>query len=99
MARGAKSLRYKDLLNSLEEEQPGAKYQFLTGFLRQGRQALASADRPQLRECSRCGQPTTADVCAYCRLADRGRRKREARHVAASAAIPHRPADAPFLSK
>jgi uncharacterized protein (TIGR00269 family) len=94
MARGAKSLRYKDLLNSLEEDQPGAKYQFLTGFLRQGRAALAPGEMPQLRACSRCGQPTTAEVCAYCRLADRGRRKRDARHGAAVAGSPDRPADA-----
>ena len=37
MARGAKSLAYKDLLNTLEEEQPGAKYRFLVGFLKEGR--------------------------------------------------------------
>lgn len=78
MARGAKSLQYKDLLNRLEAEQPGAKNQFLMGFLRQGRSAVAQAAIPDLRECACCGQPTTAEICVYCRLADRGRRKREA---------------------
>ncbi|HLQ61615.1 MAG TPA: ATP-binding protein [Candidatus Acidoferrales bacterium] len=76
MAKGAKSLLYKDMLNTLEEQQPGAKQRFLLGFLDGGRKAV-SADREPvvLRECASCGQPTTAEVCAYCRLAERGRRK------------------------
>ncbi len=78
MARGAKSLAYKDVLNTLEEEQPGAKYRFLVGFLKQGRSAVRTAAFDQagdLYECARCGQPTTAELCAYCRMADRGRVK------------------------
>jgi uncharacterized protein (TIGR00269 family) len=75
MAKGAKSLLYKDTLNALEEAQPGAKYQFLTGFFRQGKKAVAAGEEVTLRECSSCGQPTTAEVCAYCRLKERGRRK------------------------
>lgn len=79
MAKGAKSLAYKDMLNALEEQQPGAKYQFLIGFLKQGRQAVSAGnglgDGVELRECASCGQPTTAEVCAYCRMAERGRRK------------------------
>lgn len=86
MARGAKSLAYKDMLNALEEEQPGAKYRFLVGFLKEGRGAVRTGSFDQgtdLRECARCGQPTTGELCAYCRMADRGRAKvaaREARH-------------------
>jgi uncharacterized protein (TIGR00269 family) len=75
MAKGAKSLQYKDLLNTLEESQPGAKHLFLTGFLRQKDAFRGVGEGVQLRECARCGQPTTAEVCAYCRMADRGRRK------------------------
>ena len=78
MARGAKSLVYKDMLNSLEEEQPGAKYRFLVGFLKEGRTAVQTGGFDQaadLRECARCGQPTTGELCAYCRMADRGRKK------------------------
>ena len=63
----------------IEEQQPGAKHRFLVGFLKQGRNAVASGnglgDGVELRECARCGQPTTAEVCSYCRLAERGRRK------------------------
>jgi len=78
MAKGAKSLAYKDLLNALEEEQPGAKHRFLVGFLKEGRAAVRTGGFDQaadLHECARCGQPTTGDLCAYCRMADRGRRK------------------------
>jgi uncharacterized protein (TIGR00269 family) len=75
MAKGAKSLQYKELLNTLEEAQPGAKHLFLTGFLRQQQAFRGVGETVRLRECARCGQPTTAEVCAYCRMADRGRRK------------------------
>jgi len=82
MAKGAKSLEYKALLNTLEETQPGAKYEFLVGFLKQGRAALgAQPVRVQLGECAVCGQPSTAAVCAHCRMAERGRRKAESRAV------------------
>ena len=82
MARGAKSLLYKDALNALEEAQPGAKYRFLTGFLSKGREAVGvPEEKVVLRECARCGQPTTAEVCAFCRLVERRRRKPEARPV------------------
>ena len=82
MARGAKSLAYKAMLNSLEEEQPGAKHRFLVGFLKQVRAALPGEGFDQatdLNQCSRCGQPTSGQLCAYCRMADRGRRKAAAK--------------------
>ena len=78
MATGAKSLAYKSVLNALEEEQPGAKYRFLVGFLKEGRSTVQTGSFDQtadLRECTRCGQPTTSELCAYCRMADRGRKK------------------------
>ena len=31
-----------------------------------------------LRECANCGSPTTAEVCAYCRMTERARAKRTA---------------------
>lgn len=87
MAKGAKSIAYKEMLNALEEEEPGAKHRFLIGFLKQGRNVVAAGAFDQaldLRECARCGQPTTGELCAYCKMADRGRRKhaqKEARHL------------------
>ena len=86
MAKGAKSLLYKEMLNNLEEEQPGAKHRFLVGFLRNGRQALATGERPPLQPCSSCGQPTPGALCAYCRMVERNARKKVARVEAARAA-------------
>lgn len=83
MAVGAKSLEYKDLLNALEERQPGLKQRFLVGFLRGGRKALAGRQEPALiRECRECGQPTTGEVCSYCRMRQRKRRQVESRMAA-----------------
>jgi tRNA-5-methyluridine54 2-sulfurtransferase len=82
MAKGAKSLAYKDMLNRLEEEQPGAKHRFLVGFMKEGRAAVKAGAFDQatgLRECARCGQPTTGELCAYCKMADRGRQKAAAK--------------------
>jgi uncharacterized protein (TIGR00269 family) len=88
MARGAKSLAYKDMLNTLEDQQPGAKYGFLVGFLKQGRKTVQSGGFDQateLNECVRCGQPTPGELCAYCRMADRGRKKAAAKAARYSA--------------
>jgi uncharacterized protein (TIGR00269 family) len=80
MAKGAKSLAYKDLLNGLEEQQPGAKHRFLVGYLKGGRNAVAQGafdPATELHPCERCGQPATGRICSYCRLAERGRQTRE----------------------
>lgn len=71
-AVGARSHVYKDLLNRLELESPGSKQQFLFGFYERGRaELMAAADRPALRACRICGQPTTTEVCAFCRMMQR----------------------------
>ncbi|MDQ6772396.1 MAG: adenine nucleotide alpha hydrolase family protein [Candidatus Dormibacteraeota bacterium] len=78
MAKGAKSLAYKELLNGLEEQQPGTKHRFLVGYLKGGRAAVSASGFDGTRDlhpCARCGQPTTGVTCAYCRMAERGRRK------------------------
>lgn len=69
---GATSLRYKELLNTLELERPGAKQQFYLTFL-QARKEPGFLERPteelEMHPCRCCGQPTTApEVCAFCRL-------------------------------
>ncbi|WP_259498792.1 adenine nucleotide alpha hydrolase family protein [Desulfofundulus thermocisternus] len=67
LARGATSLAYKELINSLEEKMPGTKQRFLFGFWDRGRRNFT--DTPvELKECSLCGQPTTAGTCLFCRL-------------------------------
>ncbi|MDN5363610.1 MAG: tRNA-5-methyluridine54 2-sulfurtransferase [Eubacteriales bacterium] len=70
LAKGASSLFYKELLNSLEERMPGSKLRFLFGFFEGGRDRFS--DVPvELRECELCGQPTTAGTCLFCRLMQR----------------------------
>jgi uncharacterized protein (TIGR00269 family) len=84
-AVGARSLLYKDALNVLEERSPGAKQSFLLGFLEKAQPAFSSADEHELRPCIECGQPTTTERCAFCRLvADMRRPPRPRRRKAPS---------------
>jgi uncharacterized protein (TIGR00269 family) len=73
MSVGSKQLLYKEVLNRLEAESPGTKQAFYLGFLdRQPPEAIAAADE-NLKACERCGQPTTAAICSYCRLVEKVR--------------------------
>ncbi len=70
-AEGATTLYYKELLNRLEADRPGAKLSFYLGFLR-AREHMTfhedGKDKLELHPCPRCGQPTSAPgECAYCR--------------------------------
>lgn len=68
----AKSLDYKEVLNFLEEKSPGTKHMFLLGFLEKGKQYFAREHTPPLlRECERCGMPTTRDICSFCRILEK----------------------------
>ena len=72
-AVGAKSIYYKDLLNNLEADRPGAKLSFYLSFLRAKKEGFFAegydVDKGELRTCPSCGQPTTAPgECAFCRL-------------------------------
>lgn len=75
-AAGATLLLYKDLLNRLEHASPGAKQSFYFGFLKKGRPAFATphTEAPELKECEVCGQVTTTDACAFCRMMEQARR-------------------------
>jgi tRNA-5-methyluridine54 2-sulfurtransferase len=75
-AAGATSIAHKDILNRLEEASPGAKHNFLFGFLDRGRPAFERAEAVALNECVRCGQVTTGTLCAFCKLADQVKRAR-----------------------
>jgi uncharacterized protein (TIGR00269 family) len=71
-AKGSTTNLYKELLNQLELNSPGAKQQFYLQFLQardRGTVSFAEAERAELHPCVHCGQPTTAgDLCAFCRL-------------------------------
>jgi uncharacterized protein (TIGR00269 family) len=74
-AVGSKTIFYKELLNQLEQESPGAKLRFYLSFLRaKSKDGLFAQVEEQvtLNACERCGQPTSAPgTCAFCRLWDR----------------------------
>jgi uncharacterized protein (TIGR00269 family) len=68
VAAGNTVNRYKEWLNRLEEQSPGIKAQFLTGFLERGSELFETAAPPDIRRCERCGGATTGEVCAFCRV-------------------------------
>lgn len=69
-AGGNTGLLYKDALNALEHAAPGTKHAFLYGFLERIRPRFAE-EGLTLKECALCGEPTTAEVCAHCRMLQR----------------------------
>jgi tRNA-5-methyluridine54 2-sulfurtransferase len=73
-AKGATSIMHKDILSRLEEASPGAKHNFLFGFLDKARVAFERTEMVELHECTRCGQVTTGTVCAFCKLSDQVKR-------------------------
>ena len=73
-AVGATSIAHKDILNRMEDASPGAKHNFLFGFLERARPAFEQAEAVALQECARCGQVTTGTLCAFCKLSDQVKR-------------------------
>ena len=79
MAKGSKMLLYKEVLNRLETESPGTKQAFYWGFLEKQAKAqptsasMAEKDQATLHPCATCGQPTTAEICSYCKMMARAK--------------------------
>ena len=75
MAEGNRHLGYKDALNGIEVQSPGAKSDFYFSFLRRAADLFADAaldeDGSGLGTCERCGSPSSGEVCAFCRLVER----------------------------
>ncbi len=74
-AIGSTSIYYKQLLNRLENDRPGAKQSFYLSFL-EARKSGLFADRnslqAELHPCPNCGQPTSAPgLCSFCRMISR----------------------------
>ncbi len=68
MAGGNTINRYKQWLNLLEQESPGVKTRFLNGFFDRGQSGFVEHEQVELRSCEECGQPTTGEICAFCRM-------------------------------
>jgi tRNA-5-methyluridine54 2-sulfurtransferase len=73
-AVGATSIAHKETLNRMEDASPGAKHNFLFGFLDRARAAFEQVENVPLNECVRCGQVTTGTLCAFCKLSDQVKR-------------------------
>ena len=77
MSAGNRHLGYKDALNAIELQSPGTKSDFYAGFLRRAaelfREAANDADDSfeALTHCTRCGAPSNAEICAFCRLVEK----------------------------
>lgn len=76
-AQGSNTIYYKELLNKLEADRPGAKLAFYLSFLQARENGLfASVDNPAIQaiqSCNTCGQPTTVPgECAFCRMVSQG---------------------------
>ncbi len=74
MAAGNRHLRYKETLNELEERSPGAKAAFYLQVVDRMLPLLgdvADEEKEAVGTCRRCGAPSTAEVCAFCRLVQR----------------------------
>ena len=74
MAAGNRHLRYKETLNEIEDRSPGAKAAFYFQFLDQMLPVLddvAAAERDLVGTCSRCGAPSSAEICAFCKLVEK----------------------------
>ncbi len=66
---GARSIIYKNALDDIEAKSPGTKHGFLSVFLDRIRPIMETSQEDfDLRECSICGQATTGEVCAFCRM-------------------------------
>jgi uncharacterized protein (TIGR00269 family) len=69
---GSTSIYYKQLLNKLESDHPGAKQSFYLSFLEARKSGLFTERekiQAELHPCFHCGQPTSAPgLCSFCRL-------------------------------
>ena len=74
-AVGSTSIYYKQLLNKLESDRPGAKQSFYLSFLEARRSGLfveREVVQAELHPCPNCGQPTSAPgLCSFCRMMSR----------------------------
>lgn len=68
MSIDAQSLVYKEALNMLENHSPGTKEHFYYGFLDKGKSYFEKEKKELiLNNCKICNQPTTSEICSYCR--------------------------------
>jgi len=75
-AKGATSITHKQILDRLEEASPGSKRNCPFGCLGEARGVFGHVEPTVLNECAVCGQVTTGEICAFCKLSDQVKRRR-----------------------
>lgn len=73
-AVGNRHLGFKEALNAIEDRSPGSKHAFYFEFLDKVSDRFrpdAVAEQEGLRPCPGCGEPTVAELCAFCGLVAR----------------------------
>ncbi len=70
-SKGASFTFHKHIWTQIEEEMPGRKLDFYSGFLKKGRKAFAKVSYEEgdpLSACTLCGFPTSGGICGVCRI-------------------------------
>lgn len=75
LVAGNTQMRFKESLNDMEARSPGTKHQFVFNFLERASGTFRAEPRPEMHSCATCGEPTTGETCAYCRLRSEVQRK------------------------
>ena len=75
-AEGSQSIYYKEVLNKLENDRPGAKLTFYLKFLEARKSGALFIEKDVAQEhlhpCPKCGQPTSApELCSFCRMIEK----------------------------
>ena len=72
-AKGATSIFHKHVLNEIENFSPGTKIHFLKGFYERKKyfEPMAPPVAQMQKYCKRCGYPSGAEVCSFCKLRER----------------------------
>ncbi|AXI25095.1 TIGR00269 family protein [Methanofervidicoccus sp. A16] len=67
-SKGAITLKYKEVINQLEEMRPGTKIKFVRGFLKKRCLFEGEVERGEIKECKVCDMPSGGEVCSFCRI-------------------------------
>jgi hypothetical protein len=72
---------YKEVLNRLKPSHRAPNSTSIGAFSKRNARsgpllvAMTEKDQAMLHPCSTCGQPTTAEICSYCKLMARAKRE------------------------
>ncbi len=73
-SKGATTLFYKEIINTIEKRMRGTKVFFLTQYYESGileNTNESKKNKTELKKCKICGYPTTQEICSFCRLRER----------------------------